>query len=112
MARRRGLDLHRIITIGETVPVSVGGILVAMLVADRILSAAGKHTVAPTIAPIKVPKVIVLRNQVLDPFDTTGNGRRRVIIAMVALNQDALRWDARPEHGVPGNGGMNGKVAT
>jgi membrane associated rhomboid family serine protease len=32
MARRRGLDLHRIITIGETVPVSVGGILVAMLV--------------------------------------------------------------------------------
>jgi membrane associated rhomboid family serine protease len=32
MARRRGLDLHRIITIGETVPVSVGGILFAMLV--------------------------------------------------------------------------------
>ncbi|HSM93204.1 MAG TPA: rhomboid family intramembrane serine protease [Anaeromyxobacteraceae bacterium] len=31
MARRRGLDLHRIVTLGETVPVAVGGILVAML---------------------------------------------------------------------------------
>lgn len=31
---------------------------VALLIADRILSATGKHTLPPTIAPIKVPKVI------------------------------------------------------
>ncbi len=32
---------------------------VAMLIADRILSALGKHTLPPTVAPIKVPKVVV-----------------------------------------------------
>lgn len=31
---------------------------VALLIADRILSATGKHTLPPTIAPIKVPKVV------------------------------------------------------
>jgi hypothetical protein len=31
---------------------------VALLIADRILSAAGKQTLPPTIAPIKVPKVV------------------------------------------------------
>src|SRR5690606_35410642 len=31
---------------------------VALLIADRILSATGKHTLPPTIAPIKVPKVM------------------------------------------------------
>lgn len=30
----------------------------ALLIADRILSATGKHTLPPTIAPIKVPKVV------------------------------------------------------
>jgi hypothetical protein len=37
---------------------------VAMLVADRIISATGKHTLTPTVAPIKVPKVVVSPNQV------------------------------------------------
>jgi hypothetical protein len=32
---------------------------VSLLVADRILSATGKHTLPPTIAPVKVPKVVV-----------------------------------------------------
>ncbi|MGB8933092.1 MAG: rhomboid family intramembrane serine protease [Anaeromyxobacteraceae bacterium] len=32
MARRRGFDLRKVITFGETVPVSVGGILIAMVV--------------------------------------------------------------------------------
>ena len=31
---------------------------VALLVADRVLSATGKHTLPPTVAPIKVPKVV------------------------------------------------------
>ncbi len=31
---------------------------VALLIADRIISATGKHTLPPTIAPIKVPKVM------------------------------------------------------
>jgi hypothetical protein len=31
---------------------------VALLIADQIISATGKHTLPPTIAPIKVPKVI------------------------------------------------------
>jgi uncharacterized protein len=30
----------------------------ALLIADRIISATGKHTLPPTIAPIKVPKVV------------------------------------------------------
>ncbi len=37
---------------------------IALLAADRILSFAGKHTVAPTIAPIKVPAVVVSPNDV------------------------------------------------
>lgn len=37
---------------------------VALLIADRILSATGKHTLPPTIAPIKVPRVIVPYNAV------------------------------------------------
>jgi len=32
---------------------------VSLLVADRILSATGKHTLPPNIAPIKVPKVVL-----------------------------------------------------
>ncbi len=37
---------------------------VSLLIADRIISALGKHTLPPTIAPIKVPKVVLSRNQV------------------------------------------------
>jgi hypothetical protein len=37
---------------------------VAMLIADRILSATGKHTLPPTIAAIKVPKVVRGRNEI------------------------------------------------
>lgn len=36
----------------------------AMLIADRILSAAGKHSLPPTLAPIKVPQVVTSENQV------------------------------------------------
>ncbi len=36
----------------------------AMLIADRILSAAGKHSLPPTLAPIKVPQVITSENQI------------------------------------------------
>lgn len=32
---------------------------VSLLIADRILSVAGKHTLPPTIAPVKVPKVVL-----------------------------------------------------
>ena len=31
----------------------------ALLIADRVLSATGKHTLPPTIAPLKVPKLVV-----------------------------------------------------
>ncbi len=37
---------------------------VALLVADRILSHNGEHTLPPTIAPIKVPKVVVTPNRI------------------------------------------------
>jgi len=37
---------------------------VALLIADRILSATNKHTLPPTIAPIKVPKVVLSPNQI------------------------------------------------
>jgi len=36
----------------------------ALLVADRIVSATAKHSLPPTIAPIKVPKVVVPTNNV------------------------------------------------
>jgi hypothetical protein len=36
----------------------------ALLVADRILSAVGKHDVTPTLAPVKVPRVVVPWNLV------------------------------------------------
>lgn len=35
---------------------------VALLIADRILSATGKHTLPPTIAPVKVPGVVTTAN--------------------------------------------------
>lgn len=35
---------------------------VSLLIADRILSATSKHTLPPTIAPVKVPKVVVSGN--------------------------------------------------
>ena len=37
---------------------------VAMLIADRIISHNANHTLPPTIAPIKVPKVVVPRSEV------------------------------------------------
>ena len=37
---------------------------VAMLIADQILSAVAKHSVTPTLAPVKVPVVVVPHNQV------------------------------------------------
>jgi hypothetical protein len=36
----------------------------AMLIADRILSAVGQHSLPPTLAPIKVPQVVTSENQV------------------------------------------------
>ena len=37
---------------------------ISLLVADRILSATGKHTLPPTIAPVKVPKVVLTPSSV------------------------------------------------
>ena len=37
---------------------------VSLLIADRILSATGKHTLPPTIAPVKVPKVVLTPSSV------------------------------------------------
>jgi hypothetical protein len=45
----------------ETVEVASS---VSLLIADRILSCTGKHTLPPTIAPIKVPKVVTPGNEV------------------------------------------------
>ena len=39
---------------------------VSLLIADRILSATTRHTLPPTIAPIKVPKVVVSINGIRD----------------------------------------------
>lgn len=36
----------------------------ALLIADRILSVTGKHTLPPTIAPVKVPRVMCSRNSI------------------------------------------------
>lgn len=36
----------------------------ALLIADRILSAVGKYELPPTIAPIKIPRVVVPRNEI------------------------------------------------
>ncbi len=37
---------------------------VSLLIADRILSCTGKHTLPPTIAPIKVPKIVTPGNEI------------------------------------------------
>jgi hypothetical protein len=37
---------------------------ISLLIADRILSAAGKHTLPPNVAPIKVPKVVAFPNTI------------------------------------------------
>ncbi len=37
---------------------------VSLLIADRILSATSKHSLPPTIAPIKVPKVVLAMNNI------------------------------------------------
>lgn len=47
---------------------------VSLLIADRILSATAKHTVAPTIAPVKVPKVAVMHNEIRN-LDVLVDGR-------------------------------------
>ncbi len=36
----------------------------ALLIADRILSHTGKHTLPPTVAPVKVPKVVLTSNEI------------------------------------------------
>ncbi|MGE3805309.1 MAG: hypothetical protein AB7K24_11610 [Gemmataceae bacterium] len=46
---------------------------VALLVADRVLSATGKHTLPPTVAPIKVPCVVMPPNEV-DTVNITVDG--------------------------------------
>jgi len=47
---------------------------VSLLIADRIVSATGKHTVAPTVAPVKVPKVAVMHNEIRN-LDVLVDGR-------------------------------------
>jgi hypothetical protein len=47
---------------------------IAMLIADRIISATSKHTLPPTLAPIKVPKVVASYNKV-QSVEVTVNGQ-------------------------------------
>jgi hypothetical protein len=48
----------------------------ALLIADQILSATGKHTLPPTIAPVKVPRVVLAGN-VVDGVLVSVDGQRR-----------------------------------
>ncbi len=47
---------------------------VSLLLADRIVSAVSKHTLAPTLAPVKVPKVAVMHNEIRN-LDVWVDGR-------------------------------------
>lgn len=47
---------------------------VSLLIADRILSATARHTVAPTVAPVKVPKVAAMPNDIRN-IDVMVDGR-------------------------------------
>jgi hypothetical protein len=47
---------------------------VSLLIADRILTAVGKHSLPPTIAPIKVPKVVVSASNIR-AVDVWADGR-------------------------------------
>lgn len=65
---------------------------VSLLIADRIISATGKHTLPPTIAPIKVPKVVLSMNNVSNigvAVDGRPAGMTETItdVSHMALNQ-------------------------
>ncbi len=67
----------------------------AMLVADRILSAAGKYDVTPTLAPIKVPRVFIPPREVdavTVVVDNQALGRTETIcdVADLALRQEEV----------------------
>lgn len=67
----------------------------ALLVADRILSATGEYSLPPTLAPIKVPKVVVPPREVRHisiSTDARPCGRTETIcdVAELALRQEAV----------------------
>lgn len=70
---------------------------VALLVADRILSVAGKRSLPPTVAPIKVPQVVVPPSEILAvgvAVDGKPNGQTETLtdVGRIAVEQmDAVR---------------------
>lgn len=69
----------------------------ALLVADQILSATGKHTLPPTIAPIKVPKVVRAPNKidrVVVRVDGQDYGATTTVtdITKMAVAQNEAEW--------------------
>lgn len=65
---------------------------VSLLIADRIISALGKHSLPPTIAPIRVPKVVLSLNnvrsvQVLADGRPCGNTETITDVGQMAVEQ-------------------------
>lgn len=64
----------------------------ALLIADRIVTATSKHSLPPTIAPVKVPKVVLSHNRVRNVLVYTNglaNGRTETItdVGRLAVEQ-------------------------
>lgn len=70
----------------------------ALLIADRILSYTGKHTLPPTVAPVKVPQVVLWPNRirrVLVSVDGHGAGQTETVtdVGRLAVQQYAAIYD-------------------
>ena len=70
----------------------------AMLIADRILSAVGDHTLPPTLAPIKTARVVVPKNEVqtvrvLVDSKVAGETETVTDLGQIALEQDRAKQD-------------------
>lgn len=67
----------------------------ALLIADRILTATSKHSLPPTIAPIKVPIVVRSNNQIDSVLVETENGAAGVTQTITDVGQLAVdQYDA------------------
>jgi len=69
----------------------------ALLIADRIVSAVGEYELPPTVAPIKVPRIIIPRRQsdgAVVVVDDRPVGRTELIcdIGQLALRQQAVQY--------------------
>ena len=72
---------------------------VAMLIADQILSAVAKHSVTPTLAPVKVPVVVVPHNDVQSvrvSIDGKDSGLTETITDVGQLGFATVRCDLPP----------------